>query len=397
MKRSILILVLILITSSMLMAQKTVIVKKVKKPGLTVTMKGDTEDMEEMANDLAELTNIDVSITKGDEDSSKPYMGVFVEDLTFPKAQELGYEHTYGLLITGVVQNSPAWDARLMEDDIIMEINGARIANSDEFDKIRSGYRVGDELVYSIFRNGKTETIKLTLGARPVKTSTPGEKTKTRLSAGYGGGTWIPMWFQTDMDDVNYVVNQLGFSNLSEDGIFMQGLGGKLPVGKGYFVGGYVTGYEYSSKTADLNDPAYHNWMMYTSTLGGVTMDKRIPLTKNLITSMGLMLGGGSHSIELMHTNADYDWDTIGADLSVNHNNRALMTKKYIVVQPRAEVMYRLLGWFGLRAEVGYTYGYAPTNGWHVEGVAGETFEIKDSPKTKFEGLNVTVGPWFGF
>jgi hypothetical protein len=76
MKRFILILVVILITSSMLMAQKTVIVKKVKKPGVTVTMKGDTEDMEEMANDLAELKNIKVNITKGDDDVTKPYMGI---------------------------------------------------------------------------------------------------------------------------------------------------------------------------------------------------------------------------------------------------------------------------------------------------------------------------------
>jgi hypothetical protein len=292
-----------------------------------------------------------------------------------------------------------------MEDDIIMEINGAKITNSDEFDKIRSGFRVGDELVYSVFRNGKAESVKLTLSARPVKTSTPGEKTKTRLSAGYGGGSWIPMWFQTDMEDVNHVVNQLGFANLSEDGIFMQGLGGKLPVGKGYFIGGYATGYEYSTKKASIypTDPLdpefgnYQDWMMYTAALGGVTMDKRIPLTKNLITSMGLMLGGGSHSIELMHTNADYDWNTIGADLSSGNNNRSLMTKYYFVVQPRAEVMYRLLGWFGLRAEVGYTYGYAPKNGWHVEGVNNETFEINNSPKTEYQGLTVSVGPWFGF
>jgi hypothetical protein len=59
--------------------------------------------------------------------------------------------------------------------------------------------------------------------------------------------------------------------------------------------------------------------------------------------------------------------------------------------------MYRVLSWLGLRAEVGYTYGYSLTKDWRVRGLAGESFEVSGSPDTPFQGMTATIGPWFGF
>lgn len=329
------------------------------------------------------------------------FMGIFSEDLDFPKAQELGYKGYYGVLITGVVAGSPAWNQRLQENDIILSIDKKEVTNFATFERLRKQYRAGDTVALELFRNGEIMNMNFTFGSRETKApEAEGEEPvqKPKKSAGYGGGTWIPMWFDTDMTDVNNVISAMGFGKFPEDGILMQGIGGKLPVGKGFFLGGQVTSFEENKKILEpVVGSNYHIWMRYENTMGGVTLDKRIPITKNFITSAGLMLGGASHTIEIQKSNSNYDWTNWAPTFLNSNNTHSVASREYLVVQPRAEFMYRLLPWFGLRAEAGYTYGYSPKEGWRVKGLNGENFEVLHSPDTEYQGLNVSIGPWFGF
>jgi hypothetical protein len=259
---------------------------------------------------------------------------------------------------------------------------------------------VGDAVELTIFRAGEEQIIDFVFGSRDSETSTttPGEKpNKAKKSAGYGGGSWVPMWFDTDMTDVNHVITSMGFGKINEDGILMQGIAGKLPVGRGFFIGGEVVNYEDSKKIQDTEDPTYNLWMRYENKMGGVTLDKRIPITKNLIVSGGFLLGGASHTIEVLKSNSHYDWADWDNTVMDSQNNHSTASRSYLIVQPKAEIMYRLLPWFGLRAEGGYTYGYAPKDGWRVKGLNSESFEVLNSPNTEYQGLTVSIGPWFGF
>ncbi|MDZ4121613.1 MAG: PDZ domain-containing protein, partial [Candidatus Cloacimonadaceae bacterium] len=363
------------------------------------------ENIDEIVNEIVKETEggkVTVNIRRsGDGESipGSPYFGIYVEDVTFPKAQALSYTQNYGIVVTGVVQGSPAWEHRLLEDDIIMMINDVKILHNKVFDKVRSGLRAGDQIKIQVFRNGKIENVDMIVGARGQRGSTgiatSTEPSKKKLSPGYGGGTWIPMYFKTDMADVNELLSRMGFDEQPKDGIIMYGGGGKLPVGKGFFIGGYGVTYEDTQKkgfTDALGNGT--QWLRYTNTMGGVTLDKRIPLSSKLITSAGFMLGGGMHSMEVTKTHGDYDWNDLHTDADfVNYT----LERGYIVVQPRAEIMYRLLSWLAIRAEAGYTYGYSPTSRWQIKGFSGENFNVVNSPKTEYQGLNVSIGPWFGF
>jgi len=337
-------------------------------------------------------------------ESSAPdaaFFGIYSEDLTFPKAQKLGYKGSFGVLITGVVTNSPAWNHRLMEDDVILRIDNKEISNHETFEKIRKQYRAGDTVALELFRAGEIVKMDFTFGTRETKTNnvaTDKPEKKKKLSAGYGGGTWIPMWFDTDMTDINKIVTAMGFGKLADNGVLMQGIGGKLPVGKGYFLGGQVVSFEDNKKILDpVASSQYHIWLRYENSMGGVTLDKRVPITKNFISSAGLMIGGGTHTVEILKSNSNYNWTDWNNTFLNSNNTHSVLSRNYIVVQPRAELMYRLLPWFGLRAEAGYTYGYAPKEGWRVKGLNGENFEVLNAPNTEYQGLNVTIGPWFGF
>ncbi len=157
-----------------------------------------------------------------------------------------------------------------------------------------------------------------------------------------------------------------------------------------------ITSYSDNYKQNNPNDSNYHDYVRYESGFGGVTLDKRFPICKNFVGSLGVLLGGGGHTIELMHSNADYSWPDNNTEFT-SGNYHSTINRSYMIVQPKAELMYRLLNWLSIRAEVGYVYGYTGKEGWRVQGLADETFYVKNSPNTPYRGLTFSIGPWFGF
>ncbi len=399
MKHILIIMLVLLSAVSMLVAQQTVTLKKSgDESNLTITV-NDDELIKEVDGKIVKKITFKAGSDETGVSSDAAFFGFYVEDITFPKAQALNYKDNFGIVITGVTKDGPAWEYRLLEDDIIMKINDDKVTNKAAFDKILAKLRAGDQITLELFRSGKVVSLEMVVGSRKsrVTSLTASTSTKKKLSSGYGGGTWLFMGFQPDMEDVNNLLNQMGYDEMSEDGLFMTGIAGKGPVGKGFFIGGYAAGMEDTQKkpVKDANNNVVGTkWLNYSNSVGGVTFDKRIPVTSKFITSMGLMLGGGMHSLEITKTDGDYAWDTLGDD--TNFTNYTL-SRGYIVVQPRAELYYRLLGWLALRAEVGYIYGYAPSKSWKINGFSGDQFDVANSPETEYQGLTVSIGPWFGF
>lgn len=375
---------------------------------LEVNLNGTMTDLE---NNLDQLDknlsgkNGNIKITLmgnelGNDSPDAPFFGINPAELDFPKAQELKLTLNYGILITGIVPDSPAYQYRLVEDDVLLEVNGKKVLNTKELDKIKALYRAGDAVTLLIFRDGETKSIDFVFGSKANKpdVTIPGEKpAKKKISVGYGGGSWIPMMVTNDMTDVNNLIDQLGFSKLPENGILTQGGGGKGNVGKGWFLGGQLQLYTIDRKAGDPTDSTYANHMIYSMSMGGVTLDKRLAITKNVTFSLGTMLGWASHNVDITHTNGYYNWEAIGSTVYDSNNTKTMINRTYLLVQPRAELMVHFLPWLGMRAEAGYAYGYAPAKGWKVSSNDMDSYEIKKSPDTPFKGMTFSVGPWFGF
>ncbi|MCD4828053.1 MAG: PDZ domain-containing protein [Candidatus Cloacimonetes bacterium] len=385
------------------------------------------EELEEMEEELREVQlQIGTAIGEGstfsitspvvinlsEEDMEKPFMGVYYEEITLSEAREMGYEKFYGVLISGVVSDSPARLYRILEDDIIMEIGGRKVLNEESFSKIIDSHYIGDAVEIKLFRDGRTEVIDFVFGSRKKTVCVDeitGEPVKPKLNPGDGGGSWIPVFFQPDLEDINKLISGddlvagddgLGFSEIDDRGLFFNGGGGKGNVGKGWMLGGMGCGYSLDRKTSvpDPVDPSNKliRRMNFSAGYGGVTLDKRIPITKKFITSLGFMLGWGGWNLEVSQTDGDYDWNTFESSLNNSSNNYVSIGKTYILIQPKVMVMYRILDWLAIRAEVGYMYSYSFYSGWKVE-MIDENYEIKNSPDTTFDGMTFTVGPWFGF
>ncbi len=349
-------------------------------------------------NELKKI-KMEVDLSEPEEKAEDAaFFGIYPVDLDFTKAQELNYPYNYGILITGIVDASPAYIYRLAEDDILMEIDGKKVLNLKEFDKIEGMYRAGDAVNLKIYREGEIKELDFVFGTNPENASAEEKEncascaSDKHKSVGYGGGSWLPVFYALDLDDINSLLKTLNFSTLPDDGLLaLAGFGGKGSIGKGWFLGFQFQTYdEYKKKSAPQT--GFLNIVDYDYTTWNITLDKRFALLKNLIASAGVGVGRGVQSLNLVHTNGDFEWG-----IPPESNYSVTYKKSYAVVQPKVELQVRLLSWFGIRGEVGYLYGYSPTKGWKQSYSNAETFEVNNSPDTPLEGLTFSVGPWFGF
>lgn len=94
----------------------------------------------------------------------KGWIGVSVQELTpsLRDAMKLG-ERT-GLLINNVVEDSPAFDAGLQEEDVLLEFNGQKVERAKTLSRLVRQVDPGTDVKVKIFRDGEEKTIDLTVG-----------------------------------------------------------------------------------------------------------------------------------------------------------------------------------------------------------------------------------------
>jgi 2-alkenal reductase len=112
-----------------------------------------------------------------------PWIGIGMISIDTLLAEEFDLSVNNGVLITAVVDGSPADEAGLrtgnnvqqyfgrevpVDSDIITAINGEQIQNSDELiSYLQLDAQVGDTLALTVLRDGQEEQIPLTLAPRP--------------------------------------------------------------------------------------------------------------------------------------------------------------------------------------------------------------------------------------
>ncbi len=88
-------------------------------------------------------------------------------DMSYALAQELNVNVTYGRYVGTVYPDGPS-AGKLKSGDIIIEINGTIIKNSDDLSSYLEGQTMpGDLVVITVVRNNATLTVEVILGTRP--------------------------------------------------------------------------------------------------------------------------------------------------------------------------------------------------------------------------------------
>lgn len=94
---------------------------------------------------------------------SKPYVGISISNLSSEMAQ---FGLPQGAVVSAVQTDSPAEQAGLRVNDIITAIDGKEIKSATELTSAVAAAKAGDELTFTVYRQGETADIRVTVAEK---------------------------------------------------------------------------------------------------------------------------------------------------------------------------------------------------------------------------------------
>ena len=95
------------------------------------------------------------------------WLGVTIQDITKEMKTVLNLKEQSGALISQVLKNSPASNAGLKIEDVIIKVNNIDVKNSSHLRNVISDEYPKQKITITIIRNNKEKKIKVLLGERP--------------------------------------------------------------------------------------------------------------------------------------------------------------------------------------------------------------------------------------
>ena len=158
--------------------------------------------------------------------TNKPYLGVTQGTLTAQMAAQYRYDISQGVFIYSVEDGSAADQAGLKMGDVITKLDNTEITSSEDLVAAKKAYSAGDTSTFTVYRDGKTQTVKVTWGSVPAsqKTETQ-ENTQQNTQENTQNNNGNSYYGNGSMNDLfNYFFNN-GFGG-SQNG---QGSQGNVP------------------------------------------------------------------------------------------------------------------------------------------------------------------------
>jgi S1-C subfamily serine protease len=99
--------------------------------------------------------------------SERGWLGVYIQDIDRDMKEAMDLESRKGVLIRDVVDDSPADDAGVEQEDVIIEFDGKSVRSTSQFTKLVRATSPGEEVVLTLIRDGKEKTLTVVLGKLP--------------------------------------------------------------------------------------------------------------------------------------------------------------------------------------------------------------------------------------
>jgi hypothetical protein len=97
------------------------------------------------------------------------WMGVSIQEVTPQIAESLGLEEEQsGAFINDATAGQPAAEAGIQAGDVVIAIDGKRIASPRELARTVAEQEPGKNIEVTVWRNGRTEDISVTVGRMPA-------------------------------------------------------------------------------------------------------------------------------------------------------------------------------------------------------------------------------------
>jgi serine protease Do len=97
----------------------------------------------------------------------RPYVGIYMQEINDSIADYLRLPFKKGVLVSAVMQGSPAFSAGFQKGDVVLEVDGKKVEAPDEFRRVIQGHAIGDAIKVLVWRSGKQEVVNLKVGEMP--------------------------------------------------------------------------------------------------------------------------------------------------------------------------------------------------------------------------------------
>jgi serine protease Do len=97
------------------------------------------------------------------------WLGVTIQSVDENTARALDLDEPRGALVASVINGEPADRAGIRQGDVILAVNGVRMAGSQELTRAIAGFPPGEEVVLTVWRKGREKKMPVTLGKRELQ------------------------------------------------------------------------------------------------------------------------------------------------------------------------------------------------------------------------------------
>lgn len=98
----------------------------------------------------------------------RPRLGIFIGEFSPQIAQQLGVPAKAGVRLEGAAEGSGARAAGLLKDDVLVSLNGHKLAGIESFGAALQGLQAGDKPNVVFYRGAQKQTVPLELSRFPI-------------------------------------------------------------------------------------------------------------------------------------------------------------------------------------------------------------------------------------
>ncbi len=111
----------------------------------------------------------------------RAYLGILPKEITSAEKEVLGLKPSQeGVLVASVEKDTPAEEYGIKADDVIIEMNGKKIKNLEQFRFDLASFDPGKKIDFKVLRQGKEKTISVKLGDRSTLLASDGPAVKEK-------------------------------------------------------------------------------------------------------------------------------------------------------------------------------------------------------------------------
>ena len=153
---------------------------------------------------ISDVRSIITDIMENGAVTDKAYMAITAGTMTEQMAAQYNIDVTQGVFVYSVVSGGAGDKAGLRLGDVITKMGDKTLTSLQDLSAAMKGYRAGDTVTLTVYRNGQYIETELTFDAQPQTTGSQEDTTQSSGSSGNNGGNGYGQMPDNWQDFYNY-------------------------------------------------------------------------------------------------------------------------------------------------------------------------------------------------